>query len=263
MGARSILEKQLFWVIAAAFCAAGTWLYADRVVIPEQIAYAAAHGTLGGIHSDLYPRWVGARELLLHHRDPYTIEVTREIQKGFYGRVLDPDQPGATENYQQGFYYPVYVAFLLAPTLDLPFDIVRKVFFYVLLGLTVISVPLWLYVVRWRVSPWGKVTILGLMLGSIPIMQGLKLQQMTLLVVALLAGAMALLVANRQVPAGILLALATIKPQLAWPLVAWLLLWTLADWRVRRKFVLGFGLVMVLLLAGAEIILPGWWRMFA
>ena len=62
---------------------------------------------------------------------------------------------------------------------------------------------------------------------------------------------------------GALLALATIKPQLAWPLVAWLLLWAVSDWRVRRKLVLGFGLVMVLLLAGAEIVLPGWWRMFA
>ena len=258
MGARSILERQLFWVVAAAFCAAGTWLYADRVVIPEQIAYAAAHGTLGGIHSDLYPRWVGARELLLHHRDPYTIEVTREIQKGFYGRVLDPDQPGATENYQQGFYYPVYVAFLLAPTLDLPFDIVRKVFFYVLLGLTVISVPLWLYVVRWRVSPWGKAAILGLMLGSIPIMQGLKLQQMTLLVVALLAGAMALLVANRQVPAGILLALATIKPQLVWLVLLWLAIWTMGDWRRRYRWLTSFLISMTILLAASEWYLPDW-----
>jgi hypothetical protein len=60
-----------------------------------------------------------------------------------------------------------------------------------------------------------------------------------------------------------LLALATIKPQLAWPLVAWLLLWTAGEWRTRRKFVLSFGLTMALLLGGAEIVLPGWWRMFA
>ena len=43
----------------------------------------------------------------------------------------------------------------------------------------------------------------------------------------------------------------------------WLLVWALHDWRNRRRFLFGFGLVMVLLLAGAEIILPGWWRMFA
>lgn len=58
------------------------------------------------------------------------------------------------------------------------------------------------------------------------------------------------------------MALATIKPQLAWPMVLWLLLWTASDWRVRRKFAIGFGLVMMLLLGGAELILPGWLRLF-
>jgi hypothetical protein len=47
---------------------------------------------------------------------------------------------------------------------------------------------------------------------------------------------------------GRLLALATIKPQLAWPLVMWLLVWSWKDWRARRRFVFGFGLVMLLLL---------------
>jgi hypothetical protein len=62
---------------------------------------------------------------------------------------------------------------------------------------------------------------------------------------------------------GVLLAAATVKPQLAWPLVAWLIIWTLSDWRNRRRFLFGFGLTMALLLGGAEIILPGWWRLFA
>src|SRR5258708_19252223 len=57
--------------------------------------------------------------------------------------------------------------------------------------------------------------------------------------------------------------MATIKPQLAWPLVAWFALWAVSDWRNRRRFLFGFGLVMVLLLSGAEIILPRWWWMFA
>src|ERR1700683_986511 len=36
--------------------------------------------------TDLYPRWYGARELLLHHRDPYSADVTREIQLAYEGR---------------------------------------------------------------------------------------------------------------------------------------------------------------------------------
>jgi len=62
---------------------------------------------------------------------------------------------------------------------------------------------------------------------------------------------------------GALLALATIKPQLAWLVVAWLLLWAASAWRARRKLVYGFGSVLALLLIGAEMLLPGWWRMFA
>jgi hypothetical protein len=63
--------------------------------------------------------------------------------------------------------------------------------------------------------------------------------------------------------AGGLLALATIKPQLTWPLVLWSLIWAGSEWRSRRRFVFGFGLVMLLLLGGAQLLLAGWLRMFA
>jgi hypothetical protein len=106
-------------------------------------------------------------------------------------------------------------------------------------------------------------TCIALTLGSFPAVQGIKLQQLSLLVAALLAGSMACVGSGFLFLGGVLLALATIKPQLAWPLGAWLLLWALSDWRARRNLGFGFGLVMALLLAGAEIILPGWWRMFA
>ncbi len=31
---------------------------------------------------DLYPRWVGARELLLHQRNPYSEEISHENSDG-------------------------------------------------------------------------------------------------------------------------------------------------------------------------------------
>jgi len=55
-----------------------------------------------------------------------------------------------------------------------------------------------------------------------------------------------------------LLALATIKPQLVCLLAAWLLLWSLGDWRQRRRFVWGFSTSCVVLVAGAELLLHGW-----
>jgi hypothetical protein len=122
---------------------------------------------------------------------------------------------------------------------------------------------LWLRGLRWRLP--GTAIAAGILftLGCFPAVQGLKLQQLTLLVGALLAGAVACVSSGFLFCGGALLALATIKPQLAWPLAAWLLGWAVSDWRVRARLVFGFGLVMGLLLAGGEIILPGWWRMFA
>ena len=245
-------------VLAAALCAAGTWLYAGRVMIPAQVAYARANGLPRGNSSDLYPRWLGSRELLLHGRDPYSMEITREIQVGFYGRPLPPDRPGLEQNYQQGFYYPVYVAFLLAPTLDLPFDKVRKGFFWVLLLLTAVTVPLWLRIVQWPLEPWRQAAVVVLMVGCLPVMQGLKLQQMTLLAAAMLAAAMVLLASDWPVPAGILLALATIKPQLVWLVLAWLAVWTLADWRRRYRWAASFAVTMAILCAASEWYLPHW-----
>lgn len=253
----SLLFRSRTVLLAAVLCAAGMWTYVNRVLIPHQVRYAAAHGIPRGNLSDLYPRWLGARELLLHGRDPYSPEITREAQAGFFGRPLDPDRPGG-RNYQQGFYYPVYVAFALAPTIHLPFETVRKGFFWVLVGLTVVTIPLWLRVLRWSVPRWVEASLVILTIGSLPVMQGLKLQQMTLLAAALVAIALALLVADCPIAAGIMLALATIKPQLVWLLLLWLMIWTLADWRRRYRWAASFLLTMAILWAASEWYLPHW-----
>jgi len=247
-----------FWlVLAAVLCAAGVWLYAQRVLIPHQIADAAEHDTPRGNLSDLYPRWLGARELLLHGRDPYSSAVTREIQTGYYGRPLDSARPGDPKD-QQGFAYPVYVVFYLAPTVGLPFAAVQRGFFWVLLGLTVATVPLWLKMLRWPLPPWTQVSVVALTVGSLAGMQGLKLQQMTLFVVALVAMAMALLAADCAIAAGILLALATVKPQLVGLLLLWLAIWTVGDWRRRYRWAASFLLTIGVLSVASEWYLPHW-----
>ena len=250
----------LFFV--AALLAASMWFYVQRVLIPYEMEDAAAQERPRGNLSDLYPRWLGARELLLHHRNPYGDDITIEIQKGYYGRALDPARPNDPRD-KQGFAYPVYVVFLLAPFVRFPFQSVQLAFYWALIALTAASVWLWLRALRWRLPLLATASCVALTLGSFAAVQGIKLQQLSLLVAALLAGAVACVTSGFLFCGGVLLAAATIKPQLAWPLVAWLLVWALHDWRNRRRFLFGFGLVMAVLLAGAEIILPGWWRMFA
>jgi hypothetical protein len=238
------------------------WFYVQRILIAYERADAAAHQRPRGNLSDLYPRWLGARELLLRHRNPYSDDITAEIQQGYYGRTLDPARPDDPKD-QQGFAYPVYVVFLLAPFVGLAFPLVHLVFYWLLAALTAASVWLWLRVLRWQLPLMNLAICIVFTLGSFPAVQGIKLQQLSLLVAALLAGATACVASGYLFLGGTLLALAMIKPQLAWLLTAWLLAWTVSDWQKRRGLLIGFGLTIALLLAGAEVLLPGWWRMFA
>jgi len=238
------------------------WFYVDRILVSYQVADAAAHDRPRGNLSDLYPRWLGSRELLRHHRNPYGREITEEIQEGYFGRQLDPSRPNDPKD-QQAFAYPVYVVLLLAPLIDLPFQQVQIFFHWLLVALTAASVWWWLRVLRWRLPLLAVATAVALTLGSFAAVQGIKLQQLSLLVAALLAASVACVAGDYLFCGGALLALATIKPQLAWFFVAWLLLWALSDRRKRWRLIFGFGSVMAVLLTCGEIILPGWWRLFA
>jgi len=247
-----------FWLVfVSLLCAAGMWIYAYRILIPYQRADAAAHGRPRGNLSDLYPRWLGARELLLHGRDPYSPEVTREIQTGSYGRPLDASRPGDPKD-QEAFAYPLYVAFYLAPTIHLPFEFVRKAFFWMLTILTAASVLLWLRVLRWTLPLSAIISVLVLTFGTMAVLQALKLQQMTLLVAALMAFAIFFLVTEHAVTAGFLLALATIKPQLVFGLLFWLAIWTAGDWRRRYRWAVSFLTTMAVLCGMAELWRPHW-----
>jgi Glycosyltransferase family 87 len=257
-----LLKDSRLGLLLALLSVASMWFYVQWVLVPYQKADAAVHGRPRGNLSDLYPRWLGTRELLLHHRDPYSPEVTREIQSGYYGRPLDPgrvDDPRFNEpKDQQGFAYPLHVIFLLAPTIGLPFPVVQTGFRWLLVVLTLASVLLWLRALRWRPSVASTAILILLTFGSYAVVQGIKLQQLTLVVSALLAGCAAALVAGNFSLAGFLLALATIKPQLALPIAGWLLLWAVSDWRRRQLFVWSFALTTAILLGASEYVLPGW-----
>jgi hypothetical protein len=256
-----LLKDSRLGLLVALLFAGSMWFYVQRVLVPYQKADAAAHGRPRGNLSDLYPRWLGTRELLLHHRDPYGPDVTREIQSGYYGRPLNPDRADDPKD-QQGFAYPLHVVFLLAPTVGLPFPEVQTGFRWLLVVLTLASIFLWLRVMRWRPSAPDTAILIVLTFGSYALVQGIKLQQLTLVVSALIAGCAAALVAGHFSLAGFLLALATIKPQLALPVAGWLVLWAVSDWRRRQVFVWSFGLTTAIFISASEYVLPGWFGQF-
>jgi len=247
------------WVMLAvsALCCMSMWLYTSFILVERQEREAAAYGIPRGNLSDLYPVWLGSRELLLGRKNPYGQEVRREIQAGYYGRALDPWRKHDPTN-QQAFAYPVYVAFLLAPTIKLPFAEVQAFFRWLLAFVTALSVFLWLRFLLWRPDCRTCASLVLLVLGTFAAVQGIRLEQLTLLVAALIAASMAFLSRGYLVTSGILLALAMIKPQLALPLAAWLLLWSVGDLRARARFDASFLVSIAALILGGEYLLPGW-----
>ncbi|MFZ0285432.1 MAG: glycosyltransferase 87 family protein [Terriglobales bacterium] len=238
----------------------GVWHWADAILIPSNTAKVlAAHRPVGN-NSDLYPRWLGARELLLHGRDPYSQAVTREIQTGFYGRPLDPANP-SDPNAQESFVYPLYVVFLLAPTVTMPFPAVAAAFRWILLFSIALSVPVWMYAVGPRARWPAVVCGVLLALGSYPAIEEYSQQNLTALVALFLAAAVAAIVSNKLILSGALLAMSTVKPDITLPVVLWLLVWA-AVREERRRMIWGFVGCMAILLGGAQAISPGWMGQF-
>jgi hypothetical protein len=256
-----LLNKPLVvpWIgLAASFVIAfGVWNWAENILVPTDTARALANHVPIANNSDLYPRWLGAREALLHHRDPYAPDVTREIQIGFYGRPLDPSKP-SDPPFQQSFVYPLYVVFLLTPTLTLPFRETQEIFRWLLLFVTGCSVPLWMYAVGFRAKLLPAVTGIVLVLSTYPAVLEFHMQNLAALALFLLSAAAASAVRNWLVLGGFLLALATFKPDVTGLIVLWFLLWSAARWKERRRLLFSFVGSMTALVIAAEAVSPHW-----
>ena len=252
------LQRTPTFALALALVASAMmWFYARWIEIPEQKINSEVSGRPRGNLSDLYPRWLGARELLIHGRDPYSPEVTREIQRGYYGREIDPARPNDPKD-QVGFAYPIYVVFLLAPTVRMNFDVVRLLAFWFLTVLAVASVPLWEISLGRRFCVWRTVIAALLLLGSYPFIEAVALDQPLLFVAAFLAASFLARQQGWLVLSGVLLAITTIKPQVAFLPLMLMVMWVSGSWRARQRWLWGFVATMLTLLAASEYVLRGW-----
>lgn len=212
--------------------------------------------------SDLYAQWWAAHEIFLHGRNPYTPAVAHEIQSVIYGAPIASSPASGSDDMAGGFAYPLYVVFLMLPTLWLPFTAVQLLFAGLFLALTFASLVLWLYALRRRLPRTELILLAVFTIGSFPALQGIALQNLSLLAAFFIAASLASLVAQRLTLAGALLAAATIKPQFTILLIPWFAFWTISDWRQRRPLAWSFLGGVTLLLLSSEVLLHGWIRYF-
>ncbi|HEY1658643.1 MAG TPA: glycosyltransferase 87 family protein [Candidatus Sulfotelmatobacter sp.] len=253
-------------LLLVALLALGASYYYFHLLLPQARARNAEIGMAGGYAygGDFYPIWLTTRELLRHHRDPYTRQITQEIQIGLFGRTMDWRRKTDPPANFRAFVYPLYTDLLAAPLALLGFDRVRVGLGLLLPFLTAGGFVLWLEAFDLPVRRGTLAIIIVLSLVSYPILEGLYALQVGLFVGAILAAAVAALARGQNLFAGMLLAFACVKPQLVWLLAIWLLLWAFSVWKRRRVFALSFIFTLTTLLLLSQIVLPGWvvawWR---
>ncbi len=201
--------------------------------------------------SDLLPRWIGTR-VALRGQDPYSPETLRVIQRAYYGDAIDHGKP----NRRQAFLYPAPVVVLLAPLTLLSWHAARIAFTAGVIPLLIGSFWLCIRALNLRLTGGHTTAILVLTFFSWPVIWGLRLEQLTLPVAALIFLAWFLLARGRQFVPGILLALTIIKPQMVVPLLLWLFVWAI----LRRNwvFIASFAGTLALLLGVTQKLVPGW-----
>jgi hypothetical protein len=241
---------------SVALCA-GLWYWAIVIFAPANTASAQQQNRPIGNNSDLYARWYGTRELLVHHRDPYSRDITREVQAGFYGRPLD-SRNAADPTAQEGFNYPVFTVFLVAPFAGLRFAAAQTLFRWLLVFAAAGSVPAWMKALG--IPLRSRLVLVGMVLtaGTFASVMEFYQQNLAALVIFLLAVAMASVARGWLTLAGFLLALSTIKPEIAGLMVLWCLFWTAGHWKKRYPLLASFSATLATLMVAAEIALPHW-----
>jgi hypothetical protein len=257
-------DKVRLWLLLS-FCAAGiSWLYVHRVLVPWTSYLHLQKGYVIAQISDLYSPWAGTRELLLHRRNPYGPEVSHQIQMVFYGHPINQTygEPGVELVDEQRFAYPVYEVFLTAPLAYADFAGVQRWAPFVLGSLIALNTFLCFSILQWR-PPWEALAAVVLFTLSSPqIVQGLRLQQLAIVDACLLTAAAWCVSRNHAAAAGVLLAVSTIKPQMALLPLCWFAVWAAGDWPRRWRLPASFLATLAALIAAGELLLPGWPRYF-
>ena len=256
-----VTTRPPLWMFAATILLATgmVWHYV-KYFLPQVTARQHTESVVGQrpyLGIDLYQCWIGTRALFHSRVSPYSDEVTRQTQTELYGRPIDHTRPGDPKD-EHRFPYPLYMVFLMAPFAALPFEAVRVGALVVWVVLALAGFALW---VKSLAPEWhaGWVVIGELFaITSYSALEAIFAEQLALLVAMLLAAAMLAIRRGDLRFAGLALAIATIKPQLVLLLTIYLLFWTLAEWRRRKRLAYGSIAMLALLLLGAQITLPDW-----
>lgn len=222
-------------------------LYVLSIIAMQRLFTSVAPGA-----NDFYPRWKGAQDFWTNGTDPYSDSTSEAIQMDIYGRLAEPDED------QLLFVYPFYTVFLLLPLVWLPlsYSWIQAIWLVTLQFALIGSMILTIRLTAWRMPLW--LLALTLLWSAIfyNSARTIILGQFSALVFLFVAGTLVALKAGRDLPAGILLALTTVKPQMVFLFIPALVIWALGQ--KRWRFLASLSAAIVLLLGLSTLLLPTW-----
>lgn len=232
-----------------------TWLVFGVLIIfliaAESFAIHTVYTSKFPSSNDFFVRWLGGHEFLLRGTNPYDRSIAEQAQMAMFGRLAGPGDKDLAY-----FAYPLYTLYFFWPLSLIPYAWAQAIWMtllqFMLIGSTVLAIRLagwrpsaWLY---WFIIFWGVFFYNGaraILLGQFSILVGLAL------FLALLA-----IEQKRDVWAGVCLSITTIKPQMVFLVVLFLLLWAL--FQRRWRLIGSFGSSLLVLVVSSMLLLPSW-----
>jgi hypothetical protein len=201
-------------------------------------------------HNDFLTPWEAVRTFAVDGYSPYSEQAGLNIQHIIFGRP-------AVEGENLGHYsYPFHASFLFWPLVYMPFSWATAVWMVILMFLLVVSLFLSLDLYGWKPRPVLLGVLVMWCLLWYPAARGLILGQIGLAIYGVQIFAIWALFRRRDVLCGAALAVSTMKPQMAFLLIPFLLLWALkiGRWRLPAAFAATFAALMLL----AFMLYPAW-----
>jgi len=238
------------------------WLFpAGLALLLALVAYTAIFHDAFAIRAlganDFFSRWAGARLYFTRGWNPYGEQTSLWIQNAVWGHPARPDEDPSL------FAYPFYTVFLVAPyALTSDYSWAQAAWQVTLQAVVMATLALLLMYHRWRPTPLMLGALVLWMIVFYPSARSILLGQIGVVVFALTVLAVWLLFRNenssaaRDTWAGALLAISTVKPQMQFLIIPFILLWAL---RERRWWAIGSFAAVIAILVGLSFALLLTW----
>lgn len=201
--------------------------------------------------TNFMPQWMGTRFAFLERGDPYSEPFRETVQEAVFGRqALSWENP-------HDFLYPYYSILLFLPAAFIDnFPLAMAIWMTVLMAASVALAFASLSLTRWQPPRAVFGAFIAFSIFNYYSIRAILTGNLALIVALVIAWAFLAIQRERDILAGILLALSTVKPQMVILLLPFVVLWAVS--RQRTRILSGLGITLVALFIGSRFLQPGW-----